>query len=156
MKIREIQRDDLSDVKEIVETSGLFPSDMLDEMISGFLEDEDSGEIWLLAEVDSQCVGFAYCAPEMLTEGTYNLYAIATKDDVQGQGIGGKMLSHVEDHLKQLGHRILIVDTSGTDEFESSRLFYESCGYQKEAVIRDYWSEGDDKVTYWKRLKTKG
>ena len=62
------------------------------------------------------------------------------------------MMSFIENHLKDLGHRILIVDTSGTDDFTSTRKFYEKLGYDKEAVIRDFWDDGDDKVVYRKRL----
>ncbi|MBK6785246.1 MAG: hypothetical protein IPG79_16975 [Saprospiraceae bacterium] len=46
----------------------------------------------------------------------------------------------------------MIVDTSGTDDFRLTRNFYEKLGYNKEAVIRDFWKEGDDKVIYWKKL----
>ena len=54
--------------------------------------------------------------------------------------------------LQQQGARILIVDTSGADNFQLTRQFYENLNYTKEAVIRDFWEEGDDKVVFWKKL----
>ena len=61
-------------------------------------------------------------------------------------------MTSLENQLQAAGHRILIVDTSGTADFELTRRFYEKLNYHKEAVIRDFWADGDDKVTYWKRL----
>lgn len=34
-----------------------------------------------------------------------------------------------------------------------TRKFYQQLGYEKEAVIRDFWDTGDDKVTFRKVLK---
>lgn len=48
--------------------------------------------------------------------------------------------------------RVLIIDTSGLEEYAGSRAFYESPGYEREAVIRDYWAAVDDKVTRRKAL----
>ena len=48
--------------------------------------------------------------------------------------------------------RLLLVETSGTDGFEASRRFYERCGYEVDAVIRDYWAPGDDKVVFRRLL----
>jgi ribosomal protein S18 acetylase RimI-like enzyme len=62
------------------------------------------------------------------------------------------MMQYLEDELKKEGHRVLIVETSGTADFELTRRFYEKLDYSKEAVIRDFWSEGDDKIIYWKKL----
>jgi hypothetical protein len=58
----------------------------------------------------------------------------------------------MEVQIDDQGGRIVIVDTSGTDAFAKTRRFYENAGYIEEARIRDFWSKGDDKVTYWKAL----
>jgi ribosomal protein S18 acetylase RimI-like enzyme len=125
---------------------------MLEEMMADYLENQESQEIWLTAVENEIPIALAYCAPEKLTEGTFNLYAIGVKGDIQGKGIGAKLMTFLENQLQAAGHRILIVDTSGTADFELTRRFYEKLNYHKEAVIRDFWADGDDKVTYWKRL----
>jgi GNAT superfamily N-acetyltransferase len=62
------------------------------------------------------------------------------------KGIGSLMMKYIENHLRQQGHRILIVETSGRDAFKLTRKFYENLNYTREAVIRDFWKEG---MTKW-------
>ena len=88
-----------------------------------------------------------------MTEGTFNLTMIAVRPDLQGQGRGTELTRHVEAMLRDRGERILIVDTSSLPEFDRTRDFYRKSGYTQEARIRDYYKDGDDKVTFRKMLK---
>lgn len=121
-------------------------------MISNYLNDPNSNDIWFTAVENNTPISIGYCAPEQLTEGTYNLYAIGVKKELQGNGIGQTMMKYLENQLKERRHRILIVETSSTEQFKLTRKFYEKLNYIKEATIRDFWSDGDDKVIYWKKL----
>jgi len=153
-QIRKVKKSDLSSLKEVLDTIELFPSNMLDEMISDYLYNPNSQDIWFTStDENNKPLSIAYCAPEKLTEGTYNLYAIGVKNDIQGNGIRRKMMHFIEGQLQKNGERILIVETSGKNEFHLTRQFYEGLNYTKEAVIRDFWEEGDDKVVYWKKLQ---
>ena len=152
-EIRKIYKSDIPELKKVLDSSGLFPSDYLEDMISDYLANEESTDIWFTTTNKEVPISIGYCAPERLTEGTYNLYAIAVRKDFQGKGIGEKMMNYIEDRLKQNGDRILIVETSSSDDFKLTRKFYENLDYTKEAVIRDFWEDGDDKVIYWKKLK---
>ncbi len=150
--IRAINKGDLDGLKIVIETSALFPPDLLDGMVSDYFSNPASQDIWLTKLIDGKPAAIAYCAPERMTESTYNLYLIAVHKDIQGTGIGGQLMRHVEHLLQSHGKRILIVETSGMPEFELTRAFYEKCGYHREAVIRDFYREGDDKVVFWKKL----
>lgn len=151
-EIRLVTKDDIKGLKDVLDSIELFPSEMLDDMISDYFKNPETQEIWFTALAHKKPISIGFCAPEKLTEGTYNLYAIGVRSDMQGKGIGREMMNYIERHLKQNGHRILIVETSGTDDFRLTRKFYENLNYTKEAVIRDFWKEGDDKVIYWKKL----
>ncbi len=151
-QIRSITQSDLPDLKKVLDSIELFPSEMLDEMISDNFNNAETEEIWFTATENDTPIAIGFCAPEQLTEGTYNLYAIGVKSDMQGKGIGSEMMTYLENLLREKGHRILIVDTSGTEAFAMTRRFYEKLNYHQEAVIRDFWKEGDDKVTFWKKL----
>jgi len=60
--------------------------------------------------------------------------------------------SGVENKLRTLDARVLLVETSGTVEFTRTRSFYEHIGYTQEARIRDYYDKGDDKIVFYRAL----
>ncbi|MEO1516268.1 MAG: GNAT family N-acetyltransferase [Bacteroidota bacterium] len=150
--IRPIAKSDLSALKEVLHTIELFPPSMLEEMAADFFNNPQSADIWFAAFEGDKAISIGYCGPEKLTNGTFNLFAIGVRKDIQGQGIGTQMMQYIENRLRQDGQRILIVETSSGAEFQLTRQFYEKLGYAKEAVIRDFWDEGDDKVVFWKKL----
>jgi ribosomal protein S18 acetylase RimI-like enzyme len=152
LTVRKAEQQDVESLKLVIETTSLFPSELLDGMMDDYFKNSSSEDIWLTAEVDNKQVAVAYCAPERLTEGTFNLYLIAVHKDFQGRGVGAEIMKHVENLLSAKGQRILIVETSGLPEFELTRKFYDKCDYHREAVIRDFYREGEDKVVFWKKL----
>lgn len=153
MKIRLTKFEDIPALKLVLDGTELFPSEMLPDMMSGFLSTEKSEDVWLTCEADGKAIGFCYAAPEALTEGTWNMLAIAVLPEKQGSGAGGAIVKELEANLRKSGHRVLIADTSGADEFTKTREFYRKNNYTQEARIRDFWAEGDDKVIFRKSLK---
>lgn len=152
MNIRPIERGDLPDLKNVLTSSELFPAELLDDMIADFFDNEDSADIWFTVVDEDRAIAIAYCAPERMTTGTYNLYAIAVHRDHQGKGIGKQMMAYLENLLQQSGHRILLVETSGLADYALTREFYHKCQYTQEATIRDFYDAGEDKVVFWKKL----
>jgi len=142
---------DLPSLIDVVDTSGLFPGEMLTAMIGDSVDDDNSQEHWLTYETDKP-VAVAYFAPERFTSRTWNLYLIAVHVDHQGLGIGTQIMAHVESLLKSKGERLLIVETSDLAEFALTRKFYEGIDYTEEARIRDFYDDGDGKVVFWKKL----
>jgi ribosomal protein S18 acetylase RimI-like enzyme len=136
----------------VIDETGLFPSEMLPEIIEGFLSGDGNQSLWLTCENDEEAIGFCYAIPEQLAGGTWNMLAIAVHPLKQGRGIGGAITRHLETALHERGHRMLIAETSGTDAFSRTRAFYRKNDYAGEARIRDFWAEGDDKIVFWKRL----
>ena len=149
--IRTARPQDLADIKNVIDATDLFPSELLDDMFSGDSEPGNQQEFWLVYE-DSGSVAVAYCAPEQMANGVWNLLLIAVHPDRQGQGVGGQLMTRVEEVLRGMEIRLLLVETSGTDEFTKTRHFYEQIGYEQEACIRDYYDVGDDKVVFRKQL----
>lgn len=150
--IRQIITSDLDSLKEVIDSNGLFPSDLLDEMTSDFFSNEKTRDIWLTKEIEGKPIAVVYCAPERMTSGTYNLYLIAIHKDFQGRGIGAELMLYVENLLKENSNRILIVETSGLPDFELTRKFYDKLNYKREATIREFYQDGEDKIVFWKKL----
>jgi ribosomal protein S18 acetylase RimI-like enzyme len=151
-KIRAITASDIEGLKKVVDSSGLFPADYLDEMVAGYFNDADTQDIWFTYSDNNQPVAIGYCVPEKLTDGTYNLLAIGVSQDFQRRGVAGEMMKYIEQLLKHKGGRILIVETSSDDAQIGARKFYKKIGYTQAAVIKDFWKDGEDKIVFWKRL----
>ncbi len=146
-----MSRNDLNAVSAILDDTGLFPSEMLAEMAEPFLNGAQP-HIWLTAFKGNDAVGFAYCEPERMTDGTYNLLAIAVDPNRQSNGIGQFIVAAVEQSVRNLGGRVLLVETSSLPEYERTRAFYDQLGYDREAVIREFYAVGEHKVVFWKQL----
>ena len=112
----------------------------------------EEGHFWIVNDDNDAITSAAYYAPESFGQNVYNLYFIGVLPGEQGKGIGSIMLEYVEKHLKELEQRLLLVETSGLPNFEKTREFYLKNNYEKEATIREYYKEGDDKVIYRKKL----
>jgi hypothetical protein len=52
----------------------------------------------------------------------------------------------------QKNGRILIVETSSDDAQVAARKFYLHIGYTQVAVIPDFWSDGEDKIVFCKKI----
>jgi ribosomal protein S18 acetylase RimI-like enzyme len=152
LSIRPVCRTDLPALEAVLETSGLFPPDLLPDMVGPFLDQPETKEIWLTYVRDEVPIALAYCVPERMTDGTWNLLAIAVHAAAQGAGVGGALTKHLEDLLGARGQRLLLVETSGLETYQRTRSFYSNQGYRQEACIRDFYAAGEDKIVYAKSL----
>jgi ribosomal protein S18 acetylase RimI-like enzyme len=99
-----------------------------------------------------QVVGFEYHAPTPMTIGTWHLYWIAVDSPQQTRGRGARLLKACEEDIRAHGGRVLFIETSALPHYERTRQFYLKHGYDKEAVLRDYYAPGDDMVVFRKSL----
>ena len=150
--IRPVNEADIDGLKNVLDSCGLFPSEYLDEMISDYFINSDTQDIWFTYIDNDRPVSIGYCVPEKLTNGTYNLLAIGVTENSQRKGIANEMMNYIERQLKSKDGRILIVETSSDDAQVGARNLYKKIGYTQEAVIRDFWNDGEDKIVFWKKL----
>jgi ribosomal protein S18 acetylase RimI-like enzyme len=157
--IRPITPDDTDALIALADSIELFSSEELEELhqmlTDSLSKDGDAHPFWITDD-DDGLVGLAYCEPERLTSGTWNLQLIGVHPMHQRQGRGAKLLLFVEQTLADRGARVLLVETMGTPDFEYVRAFYRKNGYNEEARIREFYAEGADKIVFRKALLTQG
>ena len=105
------------------------------------------------AELDGSLAGWACWGPTPCTVGGFDLYWIVVGKPWQGRGVGSALIEEMERRI--LGRaRLVVVETSGRDDYLATRAFYQRRGYVPAARIADYYAPGDDLVTYVKRWKS--
>jgi len=149
--VRALERADLAAVALVLDGTGLFPPDLLAPMAEPFLSGA-APHHWLVACEGGRPIGFVYCEPERMTEGTFNLLAIAVLPERQRGGVGRELVRSLEARLRRARARVLLVETSSLDEYARTRAFYDREGFSREALIRDFYTEGEHKVVFRKRL----
>jgi D-alanine-D-alanine ligase len=147
---------DAAVVRDIVTSTGFFHAHEVDvavELVEERLKKGlDSGYLFLFAEQEGRTVGYSCYGEIPCTEGSYDLYWIAVHGDYHKQGIGGVLLAMTEERIAGRQGRVIWVETSGREKYLPTRKFYQRCGYSEEAVLKGFYSAGDDKVVYAKRL----
>mgnify|MGYP005850417519 CR=1 FL=1 len=150
------ERGDIEAVIGIVERAGVFgPMDVdcVRELLDDYYRLPDHGGYhWLVYRREGQVVGMACYGPTPLTEGTFDLYWLATDPQAQRGGIGRALIEAVEAGVRSRGGRLIVVETSGTEGYAPARAFYLAQGYHRQATIPDFYAPGDDLVFYVKRL----
>ncbi len=159
VKIRPAHAMDIHAIKSIAiesEMFGIEDTGFVDDIVAGILDHTLHDHHFVVQESEGGAVvGAAYHAPEPFSDRMWNLYFIAVSPPLQGQGIGGALLDHVERELRHAGPdvaQVLIVETSSTDQYSLTRKFYLKQGYLEEARIRRFYGPDDDKVVYWKLM----
>ena len=118
------------------------------DTVRELFDEQEQGYNFLVARHDGQVVGYSCFGERALTEGTYDLFWIAVDPSARRLGAGRTLLQASESAVRALGGRLLVLETSGLEQYAHTRKFYELAGYEKEAVIRDFYKVGDDLVIY--------
>ena len=155
--IRSTTPQDASAILSLAASLELFEPQQLEELGSMFNASTertaDPQPFWLVDDAgEAGLGGVSYCEPERMTDGSWNLQLIGVRPARQRQGLGKALISAVEHSLRQRKARILIVETAAS--MESNLVFYQRCGFELEATIRDFYADGEDKVIFWKALNS--
>ncbi len=144
--------EDSENVRRIVVSSGFFSSDeiqvaveLVEERLSRGLE---SGYRFLFAEHEGVCIGYTCFGPIALTKAGYDLYWIAVDNPFRGCAVGRRLLAETLRIVECLGGVRVYAETSSRAQYAPTRSFYRTHGFVEEAVFKDFYDYGDDKIVY--------
>lgn len=147
---------DIQAVRDIINSTRFFypheveiAAELVQERLS---EGEESGYYFVFAETEGRTIAYSCFGSDVMSKTCYDLYWIATHNDYRGKGIGKKVLAETEKLALEMGCQILIAETSGLPHYEPTRGFYHNTGFILEATIKDYYTLGDDKLFFTKRI----
>jgi GNAT superfamily N-acetyltransferase len=111
-----------------------------------------NGHIAVTLELHDKPAGFAYYAPAEMTDRTWYLYWIAIDKNVHAKGLGTRLLHKAEDDVRAAGGRVFFIETSSLPHYDLTRKFYLKHSYEQAAVLKDFYSDGDDMVVFRKKM----
>src|SRR4030042_200192 len=153
----QIKPTDVAAIETLVLSSGFFSSEEIDiarELAEEKLEMGDASSYhFLFAESEDIVCGYTCFGLIPMTSASYDIYWIAINQHLRGKGLGKKLMEKSEEIIRRWGGKRIYVETASRNQYKSTHAFYESCGYHQEALLKDFYTEGDSKIIYAKILK---
>jgi ribosomal protein S18 acetylase RimI-like enzyme len=155
--IRPMARSDKSFVMELVEATDFFRREEIqvaEELIDVYLThpDQKDYDVVVIESDEREVAGYLTWGGTPMAVGTYDLYWMAVSPRHQGKGYGRALVAWLEARVRELGGRLIIIETSSMPKYEPTRRFYLGLDYKEIARIPDYYQDGDDRVIYVKRM----
>jgi ribosomal protein S18 acetylase RimI-like enzyme len=104
----------------------------------------------------TRCVGYACFGSIPATVSSYDVYWIVVDPLTQRQGVGLQLLAEVERRVTESGGERIYIDTASREQYLPTHRFYERAGYERAALLEDFFAPGDGKVIFCKRLVSRG
>jgi acetoin utilization deacetylase AcuC-like enzyme/GNAT superfamily N-acetyltransferase len=152
----QIRQEDIEKVRALVSGTGMFTSpesDIAAELVEERIaRGRDSGYEFILATLGQRLLGYACFGPIPGTDDRHDLYWIAVHPEMQRQGLGREIMTRAEARMHSEGARRVYIDTSTSARYDSTRAFYERCGFRLAVELPDFYRAGDGKAIYMKDL----
>ena len=157
----EVKASDVEAVRTLVADTGFFNAEevlIAVELVEETLaKGKASGYEFVFADhpdIENSLLGYTCYGHIDGTQSSDDLYWIAVTPSHRRDGIGTRLMHESERLACKNGATKMYVDTSGREQYLSTRAFYERLGYEKAAVLKDFFAQGDDKVIYLRKLQT--
>ena len=157
MEIRPLILEDRARLLSMLVKTRVFNSEEIDvamELIDIVLKDQNQKDYHIFCTVgdQGQPVGYICYGPTPMTQGTFDLYWIVVDPDFQGKKIGSQLFDFLEKILRGRNGRMILADTSSTPQYGRAQRFYQQNGFQAIARVKDYYSPGNDRITFCRSL----
>lgn len=151
---KDVRSSDRDDIRRLVDSTGFFSEaeigiavELIDERL---LHGVQSGYHFLFGELTGRMIGYTCYGPIPGAPNRYDLYWIVVHHDFRQRGIGKSLLSKTEAIIRKKKGQRIYIDTSSRDQYRTTRMFYDACGFREEAMLKDFYGPGDHKVIYVK------
>ena len=152
---RGVNTGDLPYIASIVESTGYFSKAecaVANELAENSARLKEASDYQFLIAESDEIIGFACFGLIPATFHRYDLYWIVVDHHNQGRGLGSLLLRESEAAIATAGGLKIYAETSGRSQYESTRRFYVKNGYEIASILKDFYGDGDDKLTYVKML----
>jgi ribosomal protein S18 acetylase RimI-like enzyme len=144
-------------VEEILRATGAFREEEIDvalELVDDATRANSSGDYAALGAFDAEgrLAGYACFGPTPGTDGTFDLYWIATDPTLHGAGHGRALVAAIERDLRARGGRLVVAETSTRDDYAATRRFYLKAGFVEAATVADFYAPGDGRALFTRRI----
>lgn len=149
---------DITAIRDIVTSTGFFNAEEIAiavELVEERLKrGEKSGYHFVFAQTpEGRVIGYTCYGPISGTKNSFDLYWIAVHADARAKGLGGVLMEKTESAMAGMGAVRVYAETSSRAQYEPTRAFYEKQGYVREALLEDFYGEGDGKVIFVKKIR---
>jgi ribosomal protein S18 acetylase RimI-like enzyme len=156
MNVRELTPSDREPLAQLLGRIPQFKPDEVAvalELVDASLADaRGSGYECLVALEGERVVGYTCVGPTPMTESTWDLYWIAVDPELQGRGVGRSLYAAFVDRLRARGGRHVRIETSSKEDYAATGGFYERLGFRIDGRLRDFYADGDDLLTFYRRV----
>jgi len=156
MKIRPVEPADRDRVLQILIAVARFTEDEVRSAIElvdkALAEPERREYVVHVLEDGGQVQGYVCYGPTPFTDGVFDLYWIAVDPRRQREGFGQVLLRFVENEVRKLRGRMLLIETSSKESYGPTLRFYQRAGYDEISRIKDFYRVEDDKIVFCKKL----
>jgi ribosomal protein S18 acetylase RimI-like enzyme len=148
--------DDPEAVRELVTATGVFSGTEVGwavEIVETTLaRGQSAGYHFLFADGPTGLEGFTCFGPIDGTDNRFDLYWIAVSPRAQGKGIGRRLLGETVTAAKALDATHMFIDTSTRNDYAAARKLYEALGFTHMGTLVDFYSDGDGKALFGRKL----
>lgn len=155
MEIRRMIEADQKQIQDFLERIDTFSKEEVKlamELAHASLQPGHTDYRVLVAVREPRVVGFVCFGPTPLTQGTFDLYWVATEPELRGQGIGSALVAAMEAELRRQQVRIVRVETSAVEAYGPTRSFYANLQYREEGRIVGFYRPGEDLIVLTKHF----
>lgn len=128
--------------------------EMIRQEVLRSIENKDNHQYWYV-EDGKTIVGALGVKENSYRSGGYEMSEdyVGVHVSHRRKGIGTSLLRTMEDFVKKLEGRYILIETCDTESYKPARLFYEKHGYNKVGAIPDYYVAGEGRIDYYKPIR---